>query len=377
MKQITLKSSLVCLMIILGTVISARAQPENVPKLTERPLERTSYVELAKEWKAYMERNGESAHGLVNLGMAYEYSGEMDAALAAGRRAVDIAPDDPEALAYLGKLLSKYENDADSALEYLRRSRQIAPENGSVLTTIAVIHDKQGLWTESQQVYKTIFDQNVLPRPLQDFGYNLLVGLPEGAVLITNGDNDTFAPLALQAGMNLRPDIAVVNRHLLNLEDFTDALFERYPGIRPQGNIEPEGELSRSNTILKRMVEDTRIAVYFAPTVAFGQLGFEPELNVEGLNLRAAPKGLGAEESARLYLDTYRLDSATDWTIAWDLTPALARMISNYVSSMVRIAMDDELSAGTKRALLDQAMDIAQFHDMTRLIYILKKLEET
>jgi hypothetical protein len=205
----------------------------------------------------------------------------------------------------------------------------------------------------------------------------MLVGLPKGAVLVTNGDNDTFAPLALQAGMELRPDVAVVNRHLLNLEEFVDGLFERYPGIKPQGEIEPEEDLSLADTLLERMIEDPDIKVYFASTVPISNLGFSPELTEEGLNLRSTTTGLDADQSARLFLDTYRLDSATDWTIAWDLTPALARMMSNYVSSMVRIAMDDALSAGTKRELLDKAMEIAQFHDLTRLIYILKKLEET
>lgn len=364
-------------MLVVGAATSALCQPQNVPRLTERSLDPASYIELAKEWKAYMEKNGESAHGLVNLGLAHEYSGEMDAALIAGRRAVEIAPDDPEALAYLGKLLSKYEHDGDAALEYLRRCREIAPDDEYVLITIAVIYDKRGQWTKSQEIYKTIFDQKVLARPLQDFGYNMLVGLPEGAVLVTNGDNDTFPPLALQAGLNLRPDVAVVNRQLLNLEDFVDGLFERYPNIKPQGEIEPEDDLSLSDTLLEKMIEDPDIFVYIAPSVPIDRFGFEPELKVEGLNLRSMKEGLDADQSARLFLDTYRLDSATDWTIAWDLTPALARMMSNYVSSMVRIAMDDALSAGTKRELLDKAMEIAQFHDLTRLIYILKKLEET
>jgi hypothetical protein len=205
----------------------------------------------------------------------------------------------------------------------------------------------------------------------------MLVGLPEGAVLITNGDNDTFPPLTLQAGMAMRPDVAVVNRHLLNLEDFTDALFEQYPSIKPQGEFQPDGDLSMSNTLLKRMIEDPDIKVYFAPSVATHQLGFEPELTVEGINLRSTKDGLSAEESARLFLDTYRLDSATDWTIAWDLTPSLGRMMINSVTGMVRIAMNDELSAATKRELIDKAMEIAEFHDMTRLINILGKLEDT
>lgn len=68
-----------CLLTV-SLIPRAFPQPPAVPRLTERALDRASYVQLAKDWKEYIEKNGESAGALVNLGLAYDYSGQLDAA---------------------------------------------------------------------------------------------------------------------------------------------------------------------------------------------------------------------------------------------------------------------------------------------------------
>ncbi len=129
-----------CLLIVAGTVTLVPAQPPSVPRMTERILDKASYVELAKQWKEYISKNGESPEALINMGIAYEYSGQREAALAAARRAVEIGPDHAEALAYLGKLLAKFNKDLDAATEYLERSIALDPDQQYGLTELATIH---------------------------------------------------------------------------------------------------------------------------------------------------------------------------------------------------------------------------------------------
>ena len=107
---------LVCLGLVISGAATAWAQPQSVPRLTVRALDKVSYAELAKQWKEYIKKQGESALALVNLGMAYKYAGEPKAALVAARRAVEIEPENPEALALLGELLTKYEGDMEGAI---------------------------------------------------------------------------------------------------------------------------------------------------------------------------------------------------------------------------------------------------------------------
>jgi len=51
---------------------------------------------------------------------------------------------------------------------------------------------------------------------VMDYNYNLLINLEENAILITNGDNDTYPGWILQRILNHRPDVKIVNRSLLN-----------------------------------------------------------------------------------------------------------------------------------------------------------------
>ena len=373
----TKKVMIVSLAVLVYAAVVTPAQPPSVPQLTERALDQAAYVELAKQWKAYIAERGETAVALVNLGRAYEYSGEKEAALAAGRRAVEIERDNPEALAYLGKLLSKYGTDVVEGTRLLERCIEIVPDHKHALISLAAVHLKSGELGEADKIFKAIFDQRIIATPLEDFAYNLLVGLPRGAVLVVNGDTDTFPCLALQAGMDFRPDVVVVNRHLLRAPGYAEAVFERYPAVRPERKITADDLSSDPAVVLRAMVDENRVPVYFACSVPLHDLGFEPEVTLEGLSYRSSKKGLTAEESARLVLEKYRLDSATDWGFAWDIVPEVSKAMTNYVSCMVNLATGKGLSRDTKKKLLEKASDIAEFHDMdSSLLRYIKSLEK-
>ena len=58
----------------------------------------------------------------------------------------------------------------------------------------------------------------------EDFGYNMLVGLEDDAILFTNGDNDTFPLWYVQEIESVRRDVRVVNLSLLNTSWYTRQL---------------------------------------------------------------------------------------------------------------------------------------------------------
>jgi Tfp pilus assembly protein PilF len=381
--SLTLSSLIVGTAMALILCSASLAQPPEVPKLTERSLDEASYVELARQWQQYIEENGETANALVNLGMAYNYSGEQEAAAEAARRAVELGPDDPKALTFLGNMLTTYVGDREAAIELLERSRRIAPDYGYGLTTLATAYLFQGDLTAAEEVFEVVFQRQILPGPLQDYAYNMLVGLPEGVVLITGGDSDTFGPLALQAGMDLRTDVIVLNRSLLNVAEYAQSVFERYPTIRPDYDIEThettmkDGVLmSLSSALLRAMVAEEKVPVYFVASAIWENDPLQPKPPIEGINMRASGKGLTAEESANLFLDRYRLDSATDWGFAWSLVPSVSRLLSNYPASMIKLAEREGILETTKKRLLDRAAMIADFHDLTHMSYYIKAMQK-
>jgi tetratricopeptide (TPR) repeat protein len=359
------------LLLVTPVYASADVKPPAVPRKVVRQLDTASYVELARQWKKYIEETGESGEALLNLARAYDYSGEIEAAAAAAKRAVELAPDSPEALAFYGVVLSSWGDgetpDLEGALELFERCRAIAPDYEYGLTGLATVHLRKGDLWEADRVFETVFKERVFPVPLQDYAYNILVGLPEGAVIITWGDNDTYAPLALQAGMGLRKDVAVLNLSLLNLDKYSDAMFERYPVISPEDIPEWDQREARHKDVIRALLKQQKVPVYFVSAINFDYVGETPERTLEGFNLRTAKKGLTAEESAKLFLETYRLDSATDWSYPWSLTPSLRDMMMNYVSALIRLSEYDDLPKDIKGKLLAKALEISEFHEFDRL----------
>lgn len=364
------------LAVIIGSAVASWSQPQTVPKMTDRALDQASYVELAKQWKKYIEEHGESVEALVNLGMAHEYSGQKDAALAAARRAAEIGPDNPNALAYLAKLLGTNNIDEKEAIRLSKKCIAIEPDHELGLINLVSIYLKNGELDKADKILEMIFKQKIVHRPLQDFAYNMLVGLPDGAVLITNGDTDTFPPLALQAGMHFRTDVAVINHHLLKIDAYSDAVYERYPSIKPKGPVQADHPREKSIELLEKMVDDENIVVHFALSVNFEDLGFSPDLVTEGLTLRSSKKGLTTDHVVDLFLETYRLDSATDWNFAWDVYPDVSHLLSNYVISIIRMVPDNTLSKEKRTKLLAKATEIAEFHEMERLSLIIKSMQK-
>jgi hypothetical protein len=358
--------------LIMGMSATAVSQPPTVPRKVVRQLDEASYVELAKQWKAHIAKHGESATALLNLGRAYDYSGEIDAAVIAAKRAVELDPDHPEALAFYAMLMASYINDVGGALELLVHCRQVAPDFGYGLTNLATTYMRLGDLEKSDEVFKTIFKERTISQPLQDYAYNMLVGLPQGAILLTHGDNDTFSPLALQAGMDFRNDVALINMSMLNVAKYREAMFKRYPAIRPKKKVPKEYSRPPHQIVIKYFLDEQKVPIFFTAT-NFEYVGSSPEVFIEGFNQRAVKRGLPTEESARLILETYRMDSATDWNFAWSLQPSVAEMMLNYVSAMIKLSEYEDVSEETKRKLLEKALAICKFHDFDRLAVYIKQ----
>jgi tetratricopeptide (TPR) repeat protein len=356
-----------CLLLAACITTNALSQPQPVPRLRDRALDKASYVALANQWREYIEKHGETADALVNIGRAQRYSGELEAAKLAGKRAVGLEPDNPRALNFYAECIM-VDGGGDEAVKLLERARAIAPDYGDALTSLAALYLHTGELDKAAAALKTAFDRRIISRPLQDYAYNMLIGLPEGAILITNGDNDTFPPLALQAGMDFRNDVVVINWHLLRRPEYIDALRRKHACLRSADQAKPGTATEDPGALIAQWIKDSKVPLYIAATVSHDrveELGLKPEPVIEGLSKRAAGKGLTPEEAARLVLERYRLDSATDWDFAWDLVPTVSNVMTNYVVSMADLAQREGIPADLKCRLLGRAAAIAEFHELS------------
>ncbi|MGH2571716.1 MAG: tetratricopeptide repeat protein, partial [bacterium] len=137
-----------------------------------------------------------------------------------------------------------------------------------------------------------------------DYARNMLVALPENAVLFTNGDNDTFPLWYLQEVGGFRKDVRIINLSLLNTPWYGEQLRDQEPRVPMNYTTEELWHLRpfRDQNDRVYLVKD-QVAldivhavfqgkldrpVYFAVTVD-DLVGLDEFLKLEGLVFRLHP----------------------------------------------------------------------------------------
>lgn len=371
-------------------------------------LPKERYAALAKEWRRYADEHPAIAVARVELSRAMRYAGEgtHEERVALVREAYRIDPESPEALVAMADLTLQGGADKDwreggdagfrEAKRLAERAASRAPEWPIPHVTLWTMCFLLGETDEAAEHLRALLAKGGIEEPTLDFGYNILVSADSGAVVITNGDNDTYPPLALQAARGVRADVRIANRSLLNVGRYARAMLggaAGAPAILGDGEIaaiekraeeDPAGGLL-ADRILAAVAEKVRrgtcpVPVYFALTVspdALERCG--QSLELEGLLLRVlrdpAPEGKEAPQRAawrqtlRLFHDEFRMESTTSLAFPWRPESAARRLVMNYPTLLSEVAGaaagENDLEA--VRSALREAIAIYEFHEQREM----------
>jgi hypothetical protein len=193
-----------------------------------------------------------------------------------------------------------------------------------------------------------------MPTPLFDYGRNMVAGAPANAIILTNGDNDTYPPLAYQTITGDRPDVAIVNLSLLNTKGYI-----RYLQVRgvPIGFSDAEiGNLAHAEGRLisaqaqERLFESLKRAgwprpLYYSATVSEQNRALPCRTVLEGILERiveTTPDKKGSREidlprCRELFDVVYRLESLTDPLVDWERESSVLQIGTNYVHVLVEL----------------------------------------
>ncbi|HUI93437.1 MAG TPA: DUF2723 domain-containing protein [Chitinivibrionales bacterium] len=226
-----------------------------------------------------------------------------------------------------------------------------------------------------------------------DASYNLLMSCDKDALLITNGDNDTFPLWALQEAYGIRKDVRLINLSLLN----TDWYIKQLKDVPPKAPISfSTAQIDALNAELNPFEDPTqytlpnaginvvipgrrqlnvlrvqdkmvlnivdsnrwRKPVYFAVTVSDDNfMGLDPYLQMEGLAFRITPAMIPQDRRMDVDKTVYLLDKVfrygTGKITDEPVDEAAKGLQANYTACYVEMALMLRKPLQEQKARLD------------------------
>jgi len=351
------------------------AEPERI--VSKRPPGRSA--ELRAEWEAYTEARPKDPLGWSQLARAARYAGApCEEYVPYAENAVRLGADDALARTTLGSFCWKMycatqEEDPARAIGELETALRLDPSLGEPHFTLWVMKLNAKDRTGAAKHLRAIFNGGHLPDLLVDLAHNMLVAVEPDAIILTNGDNDTYPPLALQAARGFRTDVTIVNISLLNTAWYREEMRDG-PSAIPLPAIADDAKGPQGGAAVNGLIDNLarggwKRPLYVATTVSLGRISIANRLSLEGTVYRVLPEKGGEKETdlARLREnmdERYRLESASSIAFDWEYHSALPYQVMNYIAAYARLARGlaegGEFEAARKE--IREALRLCEFH---------------
>lgn len=348
-----LAGAIIFLAVVMG-VQGQSAHPEKVYFVREVGFKGTDwYQQQAKLWKSETEKNPGDASAWFNYYLATEYSfwGNSDAQDAKSAQLKQILSgmekNIPDAFEYY-LLKNRFDHDDFAALE---KAYQQQPSNPYTYYDFILKYELEGNAEKFHEFNRKLYESQDIASGLLNYNYNMLMSTDPNAILFTNGDNDTYPCWVLQQVKKIRPDVMVLNMHMLQLKpDYLKRkLAEKNIDIASLPDKDSPSFVAELCEAISGKYP--HIPLYFAVTV-YGKT-IEPlvdRLFLEGLANRYSPQRYdnvakvmeNVEHKFRLdylHYDWYSEDHPST-------VPVVSALNQNYISSM---AMLYEYYSGRKQ----------------------------
>jgi hypothetical protein len=116
----------------------------------------------------------------------------------------------------------------DMTWRHLMKAAECDSTDGNIWMSVWTEAVRRNNPIQQKRALRRLMDTGFLTDTVLSYNRWMLRHLPENALLLTNGDWDTYPAVALQAIEGFRPDVAVVNRSLLNLPWYAKYLEQAY-----------------------------------------------------------------------------------------------------------------------------------------------------
>jgi hypothetical protein len=275
--------------------------------------------------------------------------------------------------AYASSIVSFHEEGTAWNAAHQLLVRSLARDSGYARTLYTLWYSslRAGDKALADRCLRGMVESGDMPRPLLEYGGNMVEGAPPNAIILTNGDNDTYPPLAYQLLTGRRSDVAIANLSLLNTTWYIRYLQQRgLPITLTEREIDALKPVSMERLVADQVVEHlatnlkrngSRPLLYAVSVprdrrrLTTGEcVGLLVPVTGGPIADTGIKKGDAGQEApcnwegTRDLLDTvYRTEGAIDPLVDWKRESAVATLARNYVA--LYCGVGDWLVSGGKK----------------------------
>ncbi len=357
--SVALLAAFAVVLVPKGSWAKEVVRPEEIKSWRQVIYDGQTYKKLTELWKEYF-KEYPSEYAYANWMYAARYAKDKDYSklLAKGVRRYPANP----TLLYLKGLENLGASGNVEGRKYLERAAAMDPtftEPWFVLVTMYMdARDEEKI----DAALRRLLESGSIADEVMDYNYNMLIGLDKDAIIITSGDNDTYPGWILTRVLKVRPDVAIVNRSLLNSEWYPLYVIERgLPRFVDKAELEVlRGSILKAmkekktpvlqggpfgNVLIMRIIDSATRAgrpVYVSKTV-YAAEALEPAIhNGRELGLvtlvtpSQAPYAEQLRRSYQTWLETFRTAGLDSWRLkSSPQADAGRKMVPNYAQGML------------------------------------------
>ncbi|MBL7075689.1 tetratricopeptide repeat protein [candidate division KSB1 bacterium] len=180
-----------------------------------------------------VEQDKENPEAYAWLAETYRRLLQIDKAISAARKAIEINPcysfaHTVMADAYNPMYGSWEGANFDTTWKHLLRAVACDSGDGNAWLSIWSEAIRRGEHNQIRKALRSMVETGFLTPAVLSYNRWMLRYLPENALLLTNGDMDTYPAVALQEVEHFRTDVAVVNQSLLNTSWYARFIRDQY-----------------------------------------------------------------------------------------------------------------------------------------------------
>ena len=225
--------------------------------------------------------------------------------------------------------------------EFLLKANEINPNDPRIFDGMMIHYETLQQEDEFSIYCRKMFQYNVLPASILNWGYNILSELDENAVLFTAGDNDTYACWIVQQTKNFRKDVQIINTSLILEDDYRNRVFKKLniPALNISIKNSKENEFDKNVAkIFTHILAHKKVVYAAASAVQSFQKDYESELFLTGLAYKFSKENIeNAAIIRRNYEKRYLLDCLKE-TFAFNMGDQISdEFNSMYLPSMLKL----------------------------------------